>query len=200
MPAAASASMVKSQRTGEADLSDEQFDESGSGCDCRAVAVGPDRDVRVGDPEPGGHLAQGLDGGSHEPGMEGAGDLERNDASAGRRRLAEGLECGQLAGDDDLTSAVEVGGLEPEFGELREQFGLVRADDGAHAGGDLRGGRGYRTAAFAHQNHRIRFAQDAGGGCRGEFTDRVARDARELRDPRTGLARVVAENCTESQQ
>ena len=84
--------------------------------------------------------------------MERAGDLQRDDAGAGRGLGLQLLERVERAGDDDLAAAVEVGGLEPELGEACEQLGLVAADDGAHAGGDLRGRGGHRTAALARRS------------------------------------------------
>ena len=78
------------------------------------------------DLEARGDLAQGLDRGRHEPRVEGTRDLQRDHARARGRCLAQRLEGGERAGDDDLAASVEVGGLEPELVEPRQQFGLVR--------------------------------------------------------------------------
>ena len=63
-----------------------------------------------------------FDGGLHVARVERAGDLQRDDPRAGGRLGLQLLERVEGAGDDDLAAAVEVRGLEAEFGEAREQL------------------------------------------------------------------------------
>ena len=172
--------MVRSQRTGLATWPTIRSRNSRPSVTRLARLVRPDRQSRVGGLESGGEGAQGVDGGPHEAGVERAGDLQRDDARAGGGSLLQRGEGGQFTGDDDLAAAVEVRGLETQLGQLREQFGLVAAEHGAHAGLHLRGRVGHRDAALGDELHRVVLGQDAGSGRRGELTDRVAGDAAEL--------------------
>ena len=91
------------------------------------------RDARVGCRHLGRRGAQRLDGGRHVAGVEGAGDLQRDDARAGGRLGGERLQRVERAGGDELAAAVVVRGGEVELGEAGDDGCLVAADDGAHA-------------------------------------------------------------------
>ena len=112
------------------DLVHEQLDGGVSCVDGRAVVIGPQGDAGVGCCDIGGGGAQRLDGGGHVAGVEGSGDLQRNDAGAGDGRLRECGERGEGPGSDDLTSAVVVRGRQVELRQTREHSVAVAADDG----------------------------------------------------------------------
>ena len=69
--------------------------------------------------------------GGHVDGVEGAGDLERDDAGLGRRVGREGGELLEGAGGDDLAGAVHVGRGEAVPVEGGGHLGGVAAEDRA---------------------------------------------------------------------
>ncbi len=75
---------------------------------------------------------------------------------------------------------LEVGRLEVELGEPREDGVLVPADDGAHPRAGDRGGLRHRVAAGAHDAHGLVIRQDAGARGSGDLTDRMSRDAGDV--------------------
>ena len=147
-PRSAKRSVHRSQRTGFDDLGDEPVEDLASAGDDLAVAVGDQRDRGVGGGEVGGRGGEGVDGGLHVAGVEGAGDLERDDPGPGGGILGEGGEGLEGAGGDDLAGAVDVGRGEAVPLDGGEHVGGVAAEDRAHAGGG--GGAGLGHAAAAH--------------------------------------------------
>ncbi len=113
-------------------------------------------------------------------GVECARDLERNDARPAEGLGLQGGEGVGRSGDDDLAAAVEVGRLEVELGEPREDGVLVPADDGAQPRAGDRGGLRHRVAAGAHDAHGLVNRQDAGARGSGDLTDRMSRDAGDV--------------------
>ena len=109
--------------------------------------------------------------------MERPRDLQRNDPCALRRVGLERVEGGELAGHHDLSSAVEVGGLEPERVESGEQLGFIRADDGAHAGLHLCRGIRHGAPAFPHEGEGIRLAEHTCARRRRDLAHGVPGDA-----------------------
>ena len=101
---------------GRGDLVDEQVDERGAGRDAPRRR-GCSRRRRAGSDavDLGRRGAQRLDGGGHVARVEGAGDLQRDDARAGGRLGGEGLQCVERAGGDELPAAVVVRGSQVEL-------------------------------------------------------------------------------------
>ncbi len=106
--------------------------------------------------------------------VERAGDLQRDDPGLGRGIGGKGLDLLDRACGDDLAAAVGVGRGEPRGDDGGVDFLGVAAEHRGHAGGRCRCGKGHGVGAFAHEDHRVVFAQRAGkGGC-GDLADGVA--------------------------
>ena len=116
-PASAKDAMHRSQRTGEATWSTSRSTKSRPDATAAPSRLVQSRTRGIGCRDLGGRGAQRLDGRRHVAGVEGARDLERDDAGAGGRLRGERLERVERAGGDELAAAVVVGGREVELVE-----------------------------------------------------------------------------------
>src|SRR4051794_2195838 len=99
------------------DLTDEQPQELGAVGDLGAVLVGPEPQRRVGRGQRRGELLECRDSRRHVARVERSGDLQRDDARAGRRVLGQLGQRLHGSGDHDLTATVVVGGGEAQLVE-----------------------------------------------------------------------------------
>jgi len=142
----------------------------------RGIDVANDREARGGEGDFLQLLAELEEGGIHEPGVVGTGDVERfREADAvlfGERDGERDLRA--FAGDDDLAGAVQICHIHVGFGGEGADGALVRADHRGHSAAVLRAGFLHKEAALGDEAQAGFKVEGAGGGVRGEFAERKA--------------------------
>ena len=107
-------------------------------------------------------------------GVEGASDLQGDDAGTSRGSLREGGELIERAGGHDLSGPIDIGGGEAGSSDGGEHLVLVAAEHGAHPGGGHRRGLRHPATAQGDEGHRLGLGEHT-GQCGGrDLADRVA--------------------------
>ena len=138
----------------------------------RAGASGrPGRDV-------GRDRAQAVDRRAHVAGVEGAGDLQRDDPRA--RPGGSALSAARASSAPATTiwpPPLKLAGSRPSSSRRARSSASSAPRTALMPVGDVRGGVGHRPAALGDEAHRVGFGEHAGAGGRGDLADGVPGDA-----------------------
>ena len=123
--------------------------------------------------------AQRLDRGRHVAGVEGAGDLQRDDAGPGRRARPRAPASASSAPATTIwPPPLKLAGVRSELVESRERRSASSPPRRRSCrSASTAAASAIAAAAVARRDAGVRFGQDAGGGGGGELADRVAGDA-----------------------